>query len=324
MRGELAGTHARVRVLFYQDGGGARSWLDALAAALPEAEVREWMPGDEAPADYALVWKPPAEVLQRRAGLKAVFNLGAGVDAVLAFLDAHPDVLSERVPLIRLEDAGMAMQMSNYVCAAALRHFRGFDEYARRQRDVSWRPLAPRDPASYRCGVMGAGLLGTAVARSLSDLGFSVRAWRRSAELLDGVVTFNGPHRLDDFTAGLDMVVNLLPLTAETHNILASPLFERLNRGALVINVGRGAHLVEEDLLAALASGQVGHAVLDVFRQEPLPSEHVFWRHLNITVTPHVAATTLIGPSVRQIADKIRRLEIGEAVSGIVPRKRGY
>lgn len=311
-------------ILFHESGGDPSQWLDALQTALPEARLRAWAPGDVAPADYALVWKPPLEVLQGRVGLKAVFNLGAGVDAILAFLAQHPQALPASVPLVRLEDAGMARQMVHYATHAVLGHFRDMDAYAAQQARSEWRRLPARRMEDHPVGVLGLGVLGGAVAQALVGLGFRVRGWSRSARGLPGVEVFAGAAALTDFAAGLQVAINLLPSTPETENILDARFFARLADGSRVVNLARGAHLVEADLLAGLAAGRPGSAVLDVFREEPLPAGHPFWLHPRVVVTPHVSALTLVSDSVAQIAAKIRALEAGGTISGVVERARGY
>lgn len=309
-----------MQVLLYTASGDPTKWLDDLKQFLPQAKARVWQPDDTAPADYALVWRPPPEVLRQRAGLKAVFNLGAGVDALLA----QPDLVPIDVPLIKIDDAGMGEQMVQYVGHAVLRHFRRMDEYARLNARGLWHELAPRKQASHTVGILGLGALGAQVAISMAGMGFPVRGWSRSPKTLDRVDTFNGESGFDPFLDGLQVLVNMLPLTAETENILDHRLFGRLARGAQLINVARGAHLKEEDLLNALGSGQLASATLDVFREEPLPSGHPFWREPNIDITPHISAITVREQSVRQIAQKIAALERGETVKGIVDRARGY
>lgn len=311
-------------ILFHETGGDPSQWVGALQAALPEARLRVWAPGDVAPADYALVWKPPLAVLQGRAGLKAVFNLGAGVDAILAFLAQHPQALPAAVPLVRLEDAGMALQMVHYATHAVLGHFRDFDAYAAQQARAEWRRLPARRLGDHPIGVLGLGVLGGAVAQALVGLGFKVRGWSRNARQLPGVEVFTGAAALMDFAAGLQVAINLLPNTPQTEGILDARFLAQLADGARVVNLARGAHLVEADLLAGLAAGRPGSAVLDVFREEPLPAGHPFWRHPRIVVTPHVSALTLVADSVAQIAAKIRTLEAGGEISGVVDRVRGY
>ena len=310
-------------LLCLQDDDTA-SWLDELADALPAARVRAWRPGDHAAADYVLAWNPPAEALAGRARVKAVFNLGAGVDAVLALLAARPDLLPPHVPVIKLDDAGMAPQMVQYVLAAVLRHLRRGSDYAALQRVRRWQPLPGRDAGTHAVGVMGLGALGTPVATALAQLGFAVRGWSRGPRAVGQVACFAGQAALPDFLDGLDVLVNLLPLTPHTADILDRTLFARLAPGAQLINIGRGAHLVEQDLLRALDSGQLAQATLDVFRQEPLPPDHPFWGHPRIEITPHVAALTLRRESVRQIAARIARLERGLPVDGVIDRASGY
>ncbi|WP_332673520.1 2-hydroxyacid dehydrogenase [Aromatoleum sp.] len=311
-------------ILFHMHGEDAERWRHELARRLPDARFRVWQAGDDAPADYALVWRPPAELLRGRHGLKAVFNLGAGVDALLALLRDDPDMLAPDVPVFKLDDAGMSEQMVHYAAYAVLRHFRSFDEYARQQQRACWTQLPTREAAVFPVGVMGLGALGAEVAQALVALGFPVRGWARSVKRVEGVRCFAGEHEFDDFLAGLEVVVNLLPLTAETEGILDRRLFARLARGARVVNIARGGHLVEADLLAALDAGQLSGASLDVFRDEPLPPDHPFWRDPRIDVTPHVAARTTVAASIGQIAERIRSLELGHAVGGKIDLGRGY
>lgn len=313
-----------ISILFYKDADDPAPWLADLARQLPQVRTRVWWPGDDEAADYALVWRPPLALLQPRRGLKALFNLGAGVDVLLEFLRQHPALLPPQVPLIKLDDAGMAAQMSQYVSHAVLRHFRRLDEYARLQEAGRWQTLASRDQADYPIGVMGIGALGARVAADLAAMGFVVRGWSRNIKRLDGIDCRHGDAALPGFLDRLQVLVNMLPLTAATENMLNRSLFERLAPGAHVVNVARGAHLVEDDLLAALADGQLGGATLDVFRSEPLPAEHPFWREPRIALTPHVSALTERGESIRQIAAKIRALEKGETVTGVIDRTRGY
>ena len=304
--------------------GDPAPWLADLARELPQAQVRVWQTGDDAPADYALVWKPPPELLRGRAGLKAVFNLGAGVDAILQLLRDEPGLLAPQVPVIKLDDAGMGVQMVEYVTHAVVRRFRRFDEYEDLQRRHAWHALAIPDRTSYRIGVMGLGALGARVATALAQYGFPVRGWSNSRKTLDGVSAFAGDAELPGFLDRLNVLVDMLPLTRETTGILNSANLARLARGAHLINVARGAHVIEADLLEALDAGQVGWATLDVFRDEPLPADHPFWNSPRITLTPHVSALTEREPSVRQIADRIRSIERGEQVAGVIDVKRGY
>jgi glyoxylate/hydroxypyruvate reductase A len=313
-----------MKILFYTPHADAAAWLRDLSRALPGADVRAWQPGDAAPADYAVVWRPPREVFAGRDDLRAVFNLGAGVDAILALERAHPGTLPRRAALVRLEDTGMAPQMAEYVTHAVLRYMRRFDEYARLQTERRWHVLAPHLRATFVVGVLGVGVLGAHVAKTLASFGLPVRGYSRSAKRIDGIATYAGAGQFDAFLDGVKVLVNLLPSTPDTHDVLNQRTFAKLARGAYLVNVARGTHLVEGDLLDALAHGQIAAATLDVFREEPLADDHPFWREPRITITPHSSAETLREESVQQIADKIRALACGDAIGGIVDVARGY
>ncbi|WP_207004405.1 2-hydroxyacid dehydrogenase [Trinickia mobilis] len=313
-----------MKILFYTPHSDASAWLHDLAQALPRADLREWKPGDTAPADYAIVWRPPRELFARRAGLRAVFNLGAGVDAILALEHAQPGTLPREAALVRLEDTGMAAQMAEYVTYAVLRYMRRFDEYERLQAERRWHVLEPHPRRTFTVGVLGLGVLGTHVAKTLTSFGLPVRGYSRSEKNIGGVATYAGAGQLDAFLDGVKVLVNLLPSTPDTHGVLNRRTFAKLARGAYLVNVARGEHLVEEDLLDALKDGRIAAATLDVFRKEPLSADHPFWNEPRITITPHSSAETLREESVQQVAQKIEALERGEAISGIVDLARGY
>ena len=313
-----------MKVLFYMPNAEAAAWLHDFARALPQADLREWQPGDTAPADFAVVWRPPREMLAGRADLRAIFNLGAGVDAILALEREQPGTLPPNAPLIRLEDTGMAPQMAEYVTHAVLRYLRRFDEYEALQRERRWQVLDPHPRDTFTVGVLGLGVLGAHVAQTVARFGMPVRGYSRSAKQVEGITTFAGEARFDAFLDGVKVLVNLLPHTPDTANVLNARTFSKLARGAYLINVARGAHLVEADLLDALASGQLAAATLDVFQEEPLPPDHPFWQEPRITVTPHMSALTLREESVAQIAQKMLALDRGEAVGGLVNIERGY
>ncbi|MDY7573223.1 glyoxylate/hydroxypyruvate reductase A [Actimicrobium sp. CCI2.3] len=309
-----------MQIIYYADSGPAEQWLTELHTALPLADVRVWHEGDTAPADYAVVWKPPAAMLQGRIDLKAIFNLGAGVDAILQLGDA----LSAGVPVVRLDDAGMAVQMADYVSHAVLRYFRRFDEFDAQARDHQWRFLKPRRKEEFSVGILGMGVLGTRIAEALLSCGFPVRGWSRSRKEIAGVQSHAGADELAAFLAQSQVLVCVLPLTPQTTDILDRATLAMLPKGAYLINVARGAQLVEQDLLDLLDEGHLGGATLDVFREEPLPSDHPFWNQPRITITPHISALTLRGDSVRQIAAKIKQMERGQPVAGLVDRTKGY
>ncbi|HYD81305.1 MAG TPA: glyoxylate/hydroxypyruvate reductase A [Paucimonas sp.] len=309
-----------MRILFYTASWTTESWLRNLEAVLPGAQVRVWQEGDNDPADYALVWKPPAAMLRGRRDLKAIFSLGAGVDAIVQLGDALP----QGVPIVRLEDAGMAIQMAEYATYAVLRHFRRFDEYEALARAGRWQPLEPYDKGAFTVGILGLGVLGTRIAQALAHFGFPLRAWSRGGKDMPGVSCYAGKDEFDAFLHGTRVLICTLPMTPETSGILDRTNLSKLQRGAYVINVARGAHLVEEDLLALVREGHVAGATLDVFREEPLPPGHPFRAEPRIAITPHISALTLREESARQIADKIFAIERGEAVTGVVDRTKGY
>lgn len=292
-------------------------WVEIFSSLLPDAEVFAWEPGSPV-ADHAVVWAPPQAFIDAQPGLKTVFNIGAGVDAVLQLR------LPPELQVVRLDDAGMSVQMTEYVCHAVIRHFREFDGYERDVRDGKWSYRKPHTRSDFTVGVMGLGVLGARVAKTLQAFEFPVNGWSRTAKPLPGVQCFAGAQQLDAFLASSRVLVNLLPLTAETENILNATTLSKLPPQAYVINVARGRHLVEEDLLALLDSGHLSGATLDVFRTEPLPAGHVFWTHPKITITPHTSARTLREESAAQISGKIKALAKGQTISGLVDRHTGY
>ncbi|MFL9902889.1 glyoxylate/hydroxypyruvate reductase A [Paraburkholderia fungorum] len=313
-----------MKILFYMPHSDAAAWLHDLSRALPQAELREWQTGDTEPADFAVVWRPPREMLAGRDDLRAIFNLGAGVDAILSLEHEHPGTLPRNAQLIRLEDTGMAAQMAEYVTHAVLRYLRRFDEYQTLQSERRWQVLDAHPRETFTVGVLGLGVLGAHVAQAVAAFGMPVRGYSRSARQIDGITTFAGAAQFDAFLDGVKVLVNLLPHTPDTGDVLNQRTFSKLAKGAYLINVARGGHLVEQDLLEALASGQLAAATLDVFREEPLPPDHLFWQEPRITITPHVSALTLREESVAQVARKMAALMRGETVSGVVDIERGY
>ena len=309
-----------MRILFHDLTVDPLAWLSHLRQAFPQADVALWQPG--APqADYALVWAPPQQLLDEQTQLKALFHIAAGVDALLKLR------LPVGVPVFRLDDAGMAVQMAEYVCHAVIRHFRELDKVEADTRVGIWQQRQPRLRAEFSVGVLGLGVLGQRVLKALEAFEFPLRGWSRTPRYLNGVQTFAGPQELPGFLAASRVLVNLLPLTPETENLLNTQTLSQLQPGGYLINVARGRHLVDEDLLALLDSGHLAGATLDVFRQEPLPAEHAFWRHPRITVTPHTSARTLREDSLNQIVAKMAALEAGAApqsMGGLVRPQVGY
>jgi len=313
-----------MRILFAMTGKSTGPWIEALRSALPDADVREWCVGDVEPADYALVWKSDPDALRDRPGLKAIFNVGAGVDWILGVFGREPNRVDGDIPVYRIEDAGMASQMVEYATYATLRRFRRFDEYERQQREGVWTPLAIPAAGEFIVGVLGLGSLGAAVACRLASFGFSVRGYSRSPKRLDGVQCFCGKNDWELFVDGVHVLINLLPNTPETSGVLNARTFSRLAKGAHIVNLARGEHLVERDLLDAIEQGQLSGATLDVFMQEPLPVDHPFWMEPRISITPHISAQTRRVESVEQLVRKIGEIERGQVPTGRVDVFRGY
>lgn len=311
-------------IIFYHPSFKAASWINGLQQRLPQATVRQWQPGDNAAADYALVRTPPVEMLQGRSDLKGVFALGAGVDDILTQLKQHPEMLSESVPLFRLEDTGMGLQMQEYAVYTVLGWFRRFDDYQQQKQQTRWQPLKNYRRQEFTIGILGAGVLGSNVAQSLKVWGFPIRCWSRSPKQIDGVTSYYGADQLSDFLSGTQVLINLLPNTPQTVGIINRQLLSQLNSGAFVLNLARGAHLVEEDLLAALEAGEIKAAALDVFVQEPLPETSPLWSHPRVAITPHNAAVTLPEEAMDYIAKSIQQREAGEMPEGRVDIVRGY
>ncbi len=293
------------------------AWRDALAEQLPEANVYA---GPDAPScDYAVVWRPPKNFFNVQRRLKALFSLGAGVDGLLA----DPD-LPRDVPLVRMEDCGMAAQMVEYALYVALRHYRRFPYFEHAQQRGHWAPQPLRLRSEFRIGVLGLGVLGGAVARALADFGFSVSGWSRTSKSIQGVRCGCGASDLEATLSDSHVLFLLLPLTKETRGLLDRPYLKRLSIGSVVANLSRGEVLDDRALLEALDTWRVAEAHLDVFEHEPLARDHPYWTHPRVRLTPHVAALTPYGVAARQVAEKILRLHAGGAISGIVDHARGY
>jgi len=307
-------------LLFYSDTDAPGPWRDAFALELPEMEFRVWPDvGEPERVSYALVWRPPHGLLASLSNLKAILSLGAGVDHILS--DSR---LPEGVPVVRMVDAGLAAQMSEYALYGVLHFHRHMQQYGEQQRRAQWRQVPAVSAPERTVGIMGLGVLGGDFASKLLPLGFEVLGWSRTPKSLPGVTTFQGREGLSAFLGRTEILANFLPLTPETTGILCAGTFSHLPRGACIINIARGAHLDEPELLAALNEGQLGGAMLDVFHSEPLPVEHPLWHHPRVVITPHVAAQAIAELMVAQVIDNIRRVERGERPLGLVDRRRGY
>jgi glyoxylate/hydroxypyruvate reductase A len=299
-------------------------WHDALARALRTAgldfDLQPW-DGRSIGARYAIVWLPPAELFAAEPELRAVFNLGAGVDALLA------RGVPAQMPILRLVDAGMAAKIAEYVCFAIARLTRGLERFGPPPRGLrDWNASRPRGEAPV-VGVLGLGAIGRPIVEAVARFGYPVVGWSRRPQAVSGIETFAGAAQLEAFLGRAQVLVNALPLTPQTENLLDRRTFAQMPRESHVINVGRGGTLVDADLIAALDAGQLAGATLDVFRTEPLPEEHPFWSHPKITVTPHLSGPTPYGPAAEQIVAALTQLEHGVApqdLPGHVDRGAGY
>jgi glyoxylate/hydroxypyruvate reductase A len=275
--------------------------------------------GDPGKVDVALAWKAPHGVLATFPNLRLICSLGMGVDHLL-----QDPQLPRSVPIARLVDGNMVEQMSEYVLYGVLHFHRRFDVYAQYQREKRWEELPLPHTALRRVGIMGIGEIGSDIARKLAGLGFPVRGWSRSLREIPGVECYAGERQLPEFLVGLDVLVSVLPLTQETSGIVNTGLLAQLAAGAYFINVARGGLVVEDDLLAALDSGQLGGALLDVTAIEPLPSASRLWTHPRVLLTPHIAGLTNPLTAVHPIADNIRRVAEGRPILHLVDPGRGY
>ena len=307
-------------ILVIEEAAEAAEWARHLSAELPGAEIRVWpdVPDPEA-VEMAVVWDD-LDALAGLPNLSAVVVLGAGVDHLLGRLDAMP----EGVACLRIVDDSVRAQMVEWVLLALVTHTRRWDDYRAQQRAGSYEELPVPVPPDLVVGILGFGVLGRATGELLRDIGYRVRGWSRSAKRAEGIECFAGKGELESFLAGCDVVVCMLPLTAQTEGLLRRDTFAMMKRGAYLINVARGGHVVEADLVAAIDEGRLSGATLDVQREEPMPAGHPFWSHPRIRITPHVATYTLARFCAAQVADNYRRLQRGDPLLHRVDLERQY
>jgi len=271
-----------------------------------------------AQARVAACWHPPAGSLARLPNLRLVHSVAAGVDHL------GSDTSGPVVPVCRVVDPDHRQGMTEYVRWTVLHFHRDFDRVIAQQRSRLWERHPQRPAGQFKVGVMGLGSLGAAIASDLAGAGYDVRGWARSPRQLDGVACHYAEVGFEGFVDGLDLLVNLLPLTDATRGILCSRTFDRLARGAAIVNVGRGQQLCIDDLQLALHSGQLRGAVLDVFEHEPLPAEHALWHMPGVVITPHMASAASHACIARQVAENTRRLLSGEVLNNLVDPLLGY
>lgn len=295
-------------------------WKKVLEAGLGPVDFRTLDSlGNKEDIEVALAWKPPAGLIASFPNVKLIVSLGMGVDHLLA-----DDRLPAGVPIVRIMDDGLVGQMSEYAIYWALRHHRDIDRYAASQRARQWKPEDFVDTIDRRIGVMGLGAIGQDTAGKFAALGFPTAGWSRTAKNLPGIETFHGADGLQRFLARTDILIDVLPLTRDTHGLLDAKAFAALPKGAYFINMARGGHVVDDALLAALESGQISGAALDVFNVEPLPQDHPYWTHPKVHVTPHIAGATNPRTASPGVIENIKRMRAGQALIHTVDPKTGY
>lgn len=304
-------------ILLILPGRNVQKLKDEILHLAPDLDVRTWPEASDASEiEMTVAWKQPDGEFGRYANLKMVMSFGAGVDHIL-----DDPSLPSGIPVCRVVDPSLVHDLTEYILAVVLERKRLLVEYRTKQAAGEWKPTRyAKDPA---VGILGLGQIGSKVAEKFRILGFRVLGWSRTPRSLPGIHTYHGG-RLDEMLSQTDYLVCVLPLTSQTRGILNAPLFKKIKKGAFLINVGRGAHLVEADLLQALDAGQLSGACLDVFDTEPLPENHPFWGHPKVTVTPHIGALTETKAVVSQIIENYRRLNRGEDLLHVVDRDRGY
>ncbi len=308
-----------ITIAFYSAGDSWDDWAHRLAPHLPSIQFVDLMSDNAMLADVALVWAPPPYRLAALPHLRGIIMQGQGVDYMMADASVPRDI-----PLVRLVDPDMSAALSHWAILAALDFWRDGHYYRAQQREKIWAPKPQRPAQGGIVGVMGVGAIGSVIAARFAGLGFRVKGWARTPRQLDQVAVYAGMDELDDFLQDVQILVSVLPLTPETRGIMNADLFAKLAPGACVINGGRGPQIVDDDLLSALESGQVGAAVLDVFETEPLPESHPFWSHDQVAIWPHVAAQTNPETAARQVAAAITAIMAGQTPANQVDWQRGY
>jgi glyoxylate/hydroxypyruvate reductase A len=305
--------------LYKSDPVRGAVWAEQFARHMPELPFRIWPDaGDPRDVRYMAVWQPPADLASAYPNLEVLFSVGAGVDQF------DFSALPASLPLVRMVEPGIVSGMVEYVTLAVLSLHRDWQVYRDQQRARQWKEYRVQPAATRRIGVLGLGMLGTAVLERLRDFGFACAGWSRSGGQVAGVECHAGMDGLPEFLARTDILICMLPLTDSTRGILCKTLFEQLPAGAALINVGRGEHLVQKDLLQALDDGTLSAAILDVCTPEPLPQDHPFWTHPQIMLTPHIASMTQPDTAAEVVLDNIRRHREGRPMVGLVDRARGY
>ncbi|REC93809.1 glyoxylate/hydroxypyruvate reductase A [Kushneria indalinina DSM 14324] len=306
-------------LLYKSDPERGRRWQALFAEHAPDIEFRQWPNiGNPDEIRHLLAWQPPEDIAALLPNLEVLFATSAGIDQF------DTSILPEALPVVRMLDPAIEQGMIEYATFATLWLHRHMADYVRQQRQHQWQAHMITPAGERRLGILGLGQLGGAIAQHLKEYGFQVSGWSRTSRELPGITTYAGAEQLKAFLGECDILICVLPLTDETRGMLAQTLFEHLPPGAALINMGRGDHLVEADLTAALATGQLSGAVLDVLREEPPAEDHPFWQNPCILMTPHVGAMTQPETAFPVLLDNLRRHQRGEMMLGRVDRQRGY
>lgn len=307
-------------LLFYSEYDSAEQWQAAFAQADPALAFHVWPDcADPAGVEAVLAWNAPPGFYRRFPGLRLIVNLGAGVDAIVR--DA---TLPAGVPVTRISDPAMGQMMAQYVLTAVLRHFRDFGAFERARAQRAWTWIAPREAHTCTVGVMGLGQLGAAAAAALAQQGFRVLGWSRTLKVLPGVECHAGEAALPGFLAQCEVCVMLLPLTPATEGLMDAARLAMLPPGARLVNAGRGRTVDEAALVAALRSGHLAEATLDVFHDEPLPAHHPLWDLPQVLITPHLASIAIPRTAAAQVVENLARVRRGERPLNAVDPARGY
>lgn len=303
-------------VLVISPGRDPEVWVQELKNQHPGMEIHKFPEEhNQEEVEYAVAWKHPRGIFKNYPNLKVIASMGAGVDHITS-----DPAIPDHITITRVVDNQLSIDMSDFVLALVMERLKNLSFH---HNNPSWEPKKYLRIQDQRIGIMGMGILGSAVAKKLKLNGFQVSGWAREERKLNDIHVF-GENSLEDFLKQTDILVCLLPLTRETENILNKELFELLPQGAYVINVARGEHLVEYDLLEMIDKGHLSGASLDVFRKEPLPEEHPFWKHKSIRITPHIASVTDPKTVVPQIIENYNRMKDGEPLKNVVKRDKGY
>lgn len=306
-------------LLYKGDAARGQAWQRLFEEHAPDIEFRQWPNvGNHDDIRYLACWTPPSDISTGFPNLEAVFATSAGIDQF------DQATLPAKLPLVRMLDPGIVAGMVEYATMAVLAMHRELPLYLRQQAAECWKEHPLVLAHNRRVGVMGLGQIGQAVLERLATFGFQLSGWSRSPQRLTGVQCYAGTNQLPNFLADCEILICLLPLTAETRGIINAQVLEALPYGASLINLGRGAHVVQADLLKALDSGHVRQAMLDVMEPEPLPLDHSFWQHPRVWLTPHIGAMTVHETSFRALLENIRRLQRDESPWGVVDRQKGY